>query len=117
MAKTKFSFADYSTAAATFAAYKDQVYPFLALPEEVGEFLSVQAKTARGDYGEPKDMDAEMRYELAEKAIKEAGDVLWQLDSCLREMGLSLEYVAQRNIEKLTKRKEDGTIKGSGDNR
>lgn len=116
MAK-KFSFADYSAAAATFAAYEDRVYPFLALPEEVGEFLSVQAKTARGDYGEPDQMDAEKRQELAEKAIKEAGDVLWQLDSCLREMGLSLEYVAMRNIEKLSNRKDKGTIRGSGDDR
>lgn len=117
MSEDKLTFEQYTAMANTFAAYDEPIYPFLALAEEVGEFLSVQSKTARGDYGKVDDMDAEKRQELAEKAVKEAGDVLWQLNACLKEMGLSLDYVAYRNIEKLQARKEKGTIKGSGDDR
>lgn len=48
---------------------------------------------------------------------KELGDVLWYLARVADEYGIPLESVARKNIEKLSQRKELGTIGGSGDDR
>lgn len=108
------NFNEYQQRAAQFAEYHGECYPFLGLAEETGEFLGIAAKIERGDnmverYGS--------REALIEKAIKEAGDVLWMLSECLTAMGLSLEAVAEANLDKLLDRKARGVIKGSGDNR
>lgn len=107
-------FKEYQQKAQQFALYAERGYPFLALPEEVGEFLGLKAKEARGDnlnarFGGPN--------KVREALLKEAGDVLWQLTACLSELGMTLEEAAQLNIEKLSDRKARGVIKGSGDNR
>lgn len=108
------NFIEYQTAAKEFAQYDEELYPFLGLAEEVGEFLSFAAKASRGD-------DLSKRYEneeaLKSAVLKEAGDVLWQLSQCLEEMGLSMQEAAELNIRKLNDRKQRGVIKGSGDDR
>lgn len=108
------NFDDYQNEAKQFAAYDDESYPFIALAEEVGEFLSFAAKMARGD-------NLEARYgsvaAAREACLKEAGDVLWQLAQCMTEFEMSLQDAAELNIRKLTDRKERGVIRGSGDNR
>ena len=48
---------------------------------------------------------------------KELGDVLWYIAAIGRDIGYSLEVIAEMNIEKLSDRKERGKIKGEGDNR
>ena len=48
---------------------------------------------------------------------KELGDILWYVAMCSRELGFTLDEVAQANINKLNARKEKGTLQGSGDNR
>jgi NTP pyrophosphatase (non-canonical NTP hydrolase) len=48
---------------------------------------------------------------------KELGDVLWYVAAMCTDLGLELNEVAQGNIDKLAKRKENNTLKGSGDNR
>lgn len=48
---------------------------------------------------------------------KELGDVLWYLSVIAKYIGLTLEEVAQLNIDKLSSRKERNVIHGSGDNR
>jgi NTP pyrophosphatase (non-canonical NTP hydrolase) len=48
---------------------------------------------------------------------KELGDVLWYLSQIATELNLSLEQVAQLNIEKLFDRETRGVIKSEGDNR
>lgn len=107
-------FEQYQAKAKTFAEYRDELYPFLGLAEEVGEFIGYTAKYARGD-------DLEKRFgsweEHDKAALKEAGDVLWQLSQCLEEMGLSLQDAAEMNIAKLEDRKARGVIKGQGDTR
>jgi len=107
-------FAEYQEQAHPFAEYKHDEYPFLGLAEETGEFLGIAAKIARGD-----DLAARFGSQEAvvQKALKEAGDVLWMLSECLTQMGLSLEDAAKLNIEKLTDRKARNVIKGSGDDR
>tara|TARA_R110002051_G_scaffold194521_1_gene262774 strand:+ start:112 stop:423 length:312 start_codon:yes stop_codon:yes gene_type:complete len=97
----------YQIDAMKFADFKHEVYPFLGLPEEVGEFLRLFAKLYRGDYDKIDTDDV----------LKEAGDVLWQLTACLDTQGLTLSQAAQMNILKLTDRKARDVIKGSGDNR
>lgn len=48
---------------------------------------------------------------------KELGDQLWYIARNAKEYGLSLDEVAQSNIDKLYSRKERGVLQGSGDDR
>ena len=58
-------------------------------------------------------MDAETRAAIQ----KELGDVLWYVAQLSTEFGLSLNEVAEGNIEKLYSRLARGMINGNGDNR
>lgn len=100
-----------------FAYMKDN------LVAEVGEFSGKIAKAKRRNQ---INFDAEgdllFNFETTEETLefdrelmKEAGDILWQLSGLCHVMGWSLEYVAQKNLEKLAARKEAGTIDGDGD--
>jgi NTP pyrophosphatase (non-canonical NTP hydrolase) len=48
---------------------------------------------------------------------KELGDVLGYLTCICNELGISLEEVANMNHEKITNRKQNNTLLGSGDER
>lgn len=48
---------------------------------------------------------------------KELGDVMWYLALMAESLGLSLEEIAELNLEKLASRKERNVQRGSGDNR
>ena len=100
---------EYQEKAMAYAEYDDEMYPFLALPEEVGEFLTPIAKSLRGDAINYEEYNLQL--------LKEAGDVLWQLTACINELGFTLEEVAQANIDKLASRKERGKIRGEGSER
>lgn len=97
-------------------------YMFLNLVGEVGEFASKVAKTIRKGkavigcssnlfytctFAESEGMREELK--------KEAGDILWQLSGLCNIMGWTLEEVAQMNLDKLSARKQNGTIDGNGD--
>ena len=47
----------------------------------------------------------------------ELGDVLWYLTALANEVGYSLQDIAQMNYVKLSRRLEEGTLRGSGDTR
>lgn len=99
----------YQLQAKEFADYNNEkMYPFFGLAEEAGEVCGKVAKYLRGDKGAAIDLEA---------WAKELGDVLWMVSQCCEELNISMGAVAQHNIEKLTKRKANGTIKGDGDNR
>lgn len=90
----------------TRLASADDAYALLGLAGEVGELYSLVAKGIRDNYT-PSD----------ENIKKEIGDILWFLAAIAKDIGFTLEEVAQANLDKLQKRKYNNTITGSGDNR
>lgn len=86
------------------------VYPTLGLVNEAGEVAGKIKKIFRDKAGVISEADREaLKYEL--------GDVLWYLAQICTELDLTLEEVAEANIEKLFSRLERGQIQGDGDNR
>lgn len=86
------------------------IYPILGLTGESGEVAEHGKKILRDDGGLLTD-------ERREKMIKELGDVLWYVAAVASELGVSLDTVAQTNLDKLATRKSSGTLQGSGSDR
>lgn len=129
------TFADYEKAAVSTAIYPGQgtaiglSYVALKMNGEAGEFaehvgkairdddlISVSTTLAAGQTFHLADLN-DLLPERRELLIKEVGDVLWYLAAAARELGISLDEIAQKNIAKLAKRKAEGKLGGSGDNR
>ena len=111
---------EYQKEAMKFAKYKSNDYPFTALVEEVGEVMGKLAKHQRkfsNTMSESVYIAQCLNDVLKSDLKKELGDVLWQLQACCNELGLSLEDVAKSNLDKLSGRDERGTIVGEGDER
>jgi NTP pyrophosphatase (non-canonical NTP hydrolase) len=85
-------------------------YPTIGLAGETGEVAEKIKKIIRDKSGV---VDEQSREEVK----KELGDVLWYLSQIASELEISLEDVAQGNIEKIASRRERGTTHGSGDER
>ncbi len=86
------------------------VYPTLGLVNEAGELAGKVKKIFRDKQGQISEEERQ--------ALKgELGDVLWYLTQICTELDLTLEEVAEANIEKLFSRLERGKIGGDGDNR
>ncbi|MBI3538309.1 MAG: nucleoside triphosphate pyrophosphohydrolase family protein [Chloroflexi bacterium] len=86
------------------------VYPTLGLANEAGEVAGKVKKIFRDKGGVISDEDRD--------ALKqELGDVLWYFAQICTELNLTLEEVAEANLEKLFSRLERGQIRGSGDKR
>lgn len=112
------NFNDYQKTAIGLAKYPsvghNMVYPALGLVGEAGEAADKVKKYWRNRGA----MDAtiltgEERLELG----KEIGDVLWYCAALGWELGLSLDKIAEMNLEKLQDRTARGVIKSEGDNR
>jgi NTP pyrophosphatase (non-canonical NTP hydrolase) len=108
------NFKEYQEKALESAVYPNKgdniTYPTLGVNGEAGEIAEKVKKILRDKNGNWDSLDRQ--------AIKkEIGDVLWYCAAIAFEFGLSLEDVAVTNIEKLTRRKENGTLQGSGDDR
>lgn len=107
------TFNDYQTTARTTAIYpnlgSNYIYPTLGLVGEAGEVAEKVKKILRGG----EEMTDDQRQEL----IKELGDVLWYIANLATEFNISLDDLADRNIQKLLSRKDRGVLHGSGDNR
>lgn len=107
-------FNDYQTKSRKTAGYPaighPVIYPTLGLVNEAGEVAGKIKKVFRDKGGE---ISAETR-----EALKaELGDVLWYIAQVAIELDLSLDDIAEANIDKLYDRLERGKIKGEGDNR
>jgi NTP pyrophosphatase (non-canonical NTP hydrolase) len=86
------------------------LYTTLGLVGEAGEVADKVKKVIRDGGGVISDS---VRDDLA----KELGDVLWYLARVAADVGLSLNEVASRNLEKLQSRQQRGSLQGSGDER
>lgn len=87
------------------------VYPALKLAGEAGEVSEKIGKRLRDTDGDLTDPDWQ------DSVAKELGDVLWYIAALARDIGWSLEDIAEANLSKLTSRMERGVISGSGDDR
>lgn len=103
------TFNEYQTFVKSIAMYPESArifYPCLGLAGEVGEVCEKVKKNIRDG-----------RILDKEDLTKELGDVLWYLSAVALDLGISLQDIAETNINKLTSRKERGVLQGSGDNR
>ena len=85
-------------------------YPTFGITGEAGEMADKVKKIFRDHDGK---LSPEMRHDL----ILELGDILWYMAKMARALGVTLDEVARRNINKINSRKKRGVIKGSGDHR
>jgi NTP pyrophosphatase (non-canonical NTP hydrolase) len=108
------TFEEYQTKARETAIYPNKdsnfIYPTLGLVGEAGEVAEKMKKVLR-------DNDGIISEEKREEITKELGDVLWYIANLSKELNVSLEDVAQKNIEKLQSRQQRNELHGSGDNR
>lgn len=95
-------------ALSTWIGEEKLIRSFLGISGEAGEVMEAMKKFKRGDYDEA---------ELKRRCEKELGDLLFYVAIASHELGISLSTVALKNNEKLLKRMEKGTIKGSGSDR
>jgi NTP pyrophosphatase (non-canonical NTP hydrolase) len=86
------------------------VYCILGLGSEAGEVQGKLKKIIR-------DKNSVFTKADINELKKELGDNLWYISQSATELGLSLEEVAEANIEKLRSRLNRGKVGGSGDNR
>jgi len=106
------TFGEYQNNAINTAVYPKKgdniYYPALGLGGEAGEVLNKIKKVMRDHNGVVSD---EMRSSL----IAEIGDCLWYCAALCSEVGITMEAVAVKNIEKLKERSRRGNLQGSGD--
>lgn len=95
----------------------NDTYMFFGLVSEVGELCEKIAKWRRKRFasidGNMVVLDTFDTVEVEQhraELMKELGDVLWFVAGLANRMDFSLEEVAQMNIDKLSQRKQDGTI-------
>ena len=108
----KMNFNEYQKIARSTAIYPKEykvIYPALGLCGEAGEVAEKIKKTVRGD----TPLDVDMRMKIA----MELGDVLWYVAALADDLGVTLEEIAQANVDKLRSRMKRKKINGSGDNR
>lgn len=110
---------DYQTAARKTAMGNSLDHFVMGLAEEAGEVAGVMKRFHRGDDKYIR-RDAYFKHlsdEAKHKLKAEIGDVLWYVAMIADELEITLEEVAQHNIDKLADRAKRKVITGSGDNR
>ena len=112
------TFAEYSDAVWSFAAYPDRgnnlLYPALGLTGESGEVAEKIKKLWRNEgHTSAAGLTPEKKHDL----VKELGDVLWYINAMCREIGVPLQDVAALNAAKLADRAQRNVIHSEGDDR
>lgn len=85
--------------------FEEVNYLTLGLASEAGEVAGKWKKYLRDGH---LDQDA---------FLSEIGDVFWYLSQLCSSAGITIEELAERNHQKLSKRQATNTIRGSGDER
>jgi NTP pyrophosphatase (non-canonical NTP hydrolase) len=95
------NFEEYQTEASQTAHYPRRMsnleYPTLGLAGEAGEVANIVKKIQRDHEGVLND-------EIRGKLKDELGDVLWYISACADELGITLQEIAEYNVNKLAKR-------------
>lgn len=86
------------------------LYTVMGLGGEAGELSNKVKKLMR-------DHQYRLHEAARERLINELGDVLWYVAAVSSELGVTLDTVASRNLEKLAARQKTGALGGSGDER
>jgi NTP pyrophosphatase (non-canonical NTP hydrolase) len=94
---------------AKYPKEKGLEYCTLGLVGEAGEIANKVKKVIRDNRPVDDAFKADLKAEI--------GDVLWYVARLADDLGISLQEVADYNMEKLLSRLERGVIGGSGDNR
>ena len=114
--KEKYNMSDfnsYQRSATKTAVYPPEhkiLYPALGLAGEAGEVANKVKKVMRDGIENQPD-------NWREQIASEIGDVLWYCAALASDLNLSLGMIAAQNLIKLDKRKDKGTLGGSGDTR
>lgn len=106
-------FGDYQRQAKTTAVYQEgcsgslarHCYVAMGLAGEAGEYNNQMKKVIRDD-------GTEITPERKRIMRDELGDVLWYVAMACEEHGISMDVVAQANLDKLADRAERGAIRG-----
>jgi len=108
---------DYQGIIAKTAMYPKEIglaYCALGLAGEAGEVADKVKKLYRDqNFLNSKVLTVDERHSL----IKELGDIQWYITAMAVELDSSLEEIMTINYDKLIKRRETGTLSGSGDDR
>jgi NTP pyrophosphatase (non-canonical NTP hydrolase) len=99
-----------ATRTAIYGAVHQVVYPALGLASEAGEVAGKVKKILR-------DRDGDLDPAAVEALADELGDVLWYVAVLARDLNLSLDAIAERNLAKLASRQRRGRLGGDGDDR
>ena len=95
------NFEDYQSEASQTAHYPRRMsnleYPTLGLAGEAGEVANIVKKIQR-DHG------GVLNEEIRGKLKDELGDVLWYISACADELRITLQEIAEYNVNKLAKR-------------
>lgn len=90
--------------------FQELMQQVLGLADEAGEVQAIFKKWIRDQQADIEKLDVD-------KVKKEMGDVLWYIAVIAHDLDISLDDLAQTNIDKLAGRLERGTLSGSGDDR
>jgi NTP pyrophosphatase (non-canonical NTP hydrolase) len=104
-------FNEYQSRTRDTAIYPERhasTYTSLGLASEAGEVAGTIKKYLRGDFDQE---------ELVSRLAAELGDVLWYLARIADEHNIWLDDIANNNLEKLSQRMTNNTIRGDGDDR
>ena len=104
------------------------IYPALGLAGEAGEACEKIKKVMRGDLAEEIksnkqsvskwfDNAGKLQRESNARIGKELGDVLWYVANLATDLGLDLDDIATKNIDKLRDRERRNVLQGDGDDR
>lgn len=109
------NFNEYQEAASETAIYpgKGTIIGLAYCALGLGESGEVQGKVKKV----LRDTAGIITEETIQAIGKELGDQLWYIAQTAKELGLSMQDIAEQNIAKLKSRQERGVLTGNGDNR
>jgi NTP pyrophosphatase (non-canonical NTP hydrolase) len=103
---------------AMHTADEDEWQAWIQLAYAVGKLNGEAGEIANELFKVVRDTDdMKISAELNDKLLDEAGDCLYYIARIGRELGMTLNEIAERNMDKLNARKQAGTITGSGHGR